>query len=101
MTKFLAAVGVMLCVACGGGEDGPAPAPSAPTQPSSPQPPSSPVDTWSVAGTLVDTVGRQPVSGASIAPSWELASTTTSASGAFQLGAIANPPTTPYKLTVS
>jgi hypothetical protein len=59
------------------------------------------VNTWSVAGTLVDTVTRQPIAGATITPSWELAAVQTGADGRFELGAVANPPTTPYKVTVS
>jgi hypothetical protein len=75
--------------------------PSTPTQPATPVPPPTPVNTWSVAGTLVDTAGRQPIEGATIAPSWDLASVQTGAGGGYELGAVANPPTGPYKLTVS
>jgi hypothetical protein len=54
-----------------------------------------------VAGRLVDTSTRQSVPGAQIAPSWDLAAVTSGADGAYQLGAVANPPSNPYKLTVS
>jgi hypothetical protein len=91
-----------LTIAAGcGGSDRPRPAPTTPTQPSVPQPAPAPAETWSIAGTLVGTTDGQPISGASVAPSWDLGAVTTSASGGFTLGATANPPTTPYKLTVS
>jgi len=49
----------------------------------------------------VDTVGRQPIAAAQIAPSWDLPPVTSAADGAYSLGAIPNPPVTPYKLTVT
>ena len=49
----------------------------------------------------MDTTGRQAIGGATIAPSWDLAAVQTGTDGGYQLGAVANPPTTPYKLTVS
>jgi hypothetical protein len=54
-----------------------------------------------VAGTLVETTVRQPIAGASVTPSWDLAAVQTGTDGAYQLGAVANPPSTPYKVTVS
>ena len=56
---------------------------------------------WSVTGQLVDTVTRQPLAGVQIAPAWELAAVTTAGDGSFTLTATANPPTNPYKLTIS
>src|SRR5262245_52621845 len=88
----------MALVSCGGGGSSPTPAP---TPVPTPTPAPTPTNTWSVAGRLVDTVTQQPIAGAQIAPSWELAAVTTGADGSYQLGAIANPPSTPYKLTVS
>jgi hypothetical protein len=59
------------------------------------------VNNWSVSGTLTDTVASQPIGGATITPSWDLAAVQTRADGSYELGAVANPPTTPYRLTVS
>jgi hypothetical protein len=50
---------------------------------------------------LVETTAQQPVSGARIAPSWDLAAVTSGGDGSYELGAVANPPTSPYKLAVS
>lgn len=100
MKKLVLACAVSAIVSCGGGSGGggsQSPAPSAPTPPPTPQP----INNWSIAGTLVDTVGRQPISGATITPDWSLAAIQTNGDGSYALGAPANPPTTPYKLTVS
>ena len=91
----------LAAVTCGGGSGPQTSTPGTPTQPTPPPAPTQPVNTWSVAGTLVDTVTRQPIAGATITPSWELAAVQTGADGRFELGAVANPPTTPYKVTVS
>jgi hypothetical protein len=99
MKRTALALALLLMIACGGGSQTSTPAP--PTQPTPPPTPPQPVNTWSVAGTLVDTTGRQAVPGATIAPSWDLASVQSGADGGYELGAVANPPTTPYKLTVS
>ena len=96
--RVAAATTLVFLAACGGGSSA-AKAPTAPSAPTPPAPP--PVVGWSVAGVLVDTVGKQPVGGAQLAPSWDLAAVATGADGAFSLGATANPPTTPYRLTVS
>ncbi len=86
-------------LSCGG--DAPAPrTPAAPT-PAPPAAPAQPVNSWSVAGTLLDTVGRQPIAGASVAPTWELAAVQTSSDGSYELAAPASPPTNPYRLTLS
>src|SRR5262245_57034802 len=86
-----------VCISCGGGSST---APS-PTPPPTVTPPPTPTNTWSVAGRLVDTATQQPIAGAQIAPSWDLTPVTTGADGAYQLGAVTNPPANPYKLTVS
>ena len=83
-------------MSCGGGSSSPTP-----TAPATPTVPATPANTWSVAGLVVDTVARQPVAGAQLAPSWALAPVTSAADGAYSLGAIPNPPFTPYKLTVT
>jgi hypothetical protein len=88
----------LVVVSCGGGSS-PAPTPTTPTPPVTPPP--QPTNTWSVSGRLVDTVTQQPIAGAQIAPSWELSAVTTGGDGSYQLGAITNPPSTPYKLAVS
>jgi hypothetical protein len=54
-----------------------------------------------VTGSLVETVTGQPVAGAQIAPTWELAAIATGSDGSFSLGAIPNPPSTPYRLSIS
>ena len=87
----------LFCLSCGGGSRTPA-TPSAPTPP---PPPVAPANTWSVGGRLLDTVSGQPVAGAQIAPAWDLAAVTTDSDGSFSLGAVANPPSTPYRLSVS
>jgi hypothetical protein len=81
---------MFVCAACGGG--GSSPAPSPPTAPSA---------TWSVTGQLVETIGGQAVSGARIAPTWDLAAPTTGADGSFALSSSSNPPTNPYRLSIS
>jgi hypothetical protein len=63
--------------------------------------PVSPTSTWSVAGTIVDTSGRGAIAGAQITPSWELAAVTSGSDGTYSLAAVPNPPTNPYKLTVT
>ena len=57
--------------------------------------------TWSAAGTVVDTVSRSPIAGAEIKPSWDLAPVSSAADGSYLLGALANPPTGPYDVTIS
>jgi hypothetical protein len=99
MRRAAAILFVIGAVSCGG--DDPAPRPSTPTTPTTPTAPTTPTNTWSVSGTLVDTVAHQAIGGATIAPSWDLAAVQTGADGGYELGAIPNPPTTPYKLTVS
>lgn len=49
----------------------------------------------------MDTVTQQAIPGAQVAPSWNLASVASGSDGAYEVGAVANPPSTPYKLTVS
>lgn len=54
-----------------------------------------------MAGSIVDTAGRQPIAGAQITPSWDLAAVTSTADGAYLLGATPSPPFTPYKLALT
>lgn len=90
---------VLLAASCGG--DSPRPSPTQPSTPVTPTVPTQPVNSWSIAGMLVDTVGRQPIGGATIAPAWELGAIQSKADGSYELGAAANPPSTPFKLNIS
>jgi hypothetical protein len=93
--RSLAAVLFLVCfAACGGGSS------PAPTNPTPPTPP-APVAGWSIAGQLVDTADGQPIGGARIAPSWDLAAVTSGGDGAYSLSSSTNPPTNPYRLSVS
>lgn len=93
-------IGAVLPLGCGG--DGPVPRPTAPTAPTTPTPPPAPEPAgWSVAGQLVDTTGRQPVAGAQITPTWDFPAVTTGPDGAYELSATANPPSTPYRLSIT
>jgi hypothetical protein len=49
----------------------------------------------------VETVGGLAVSGARIAPTWDLAAVTTGADGSYSLSSASNPPTNPYRLSIS
>ena len=92
--RLYAAAALLGAVGCGGSSSG------TPTTPSAPAPPPVPVNTWALAGTVVDTVGRQGISAASVAPSWDLGPVSADAAGGYMLTAVASPPN-PYKLTVS
>ena len=94
VAAVIAVIGILSCSS----ESSP---PTQPTPPATPAPPVRPVVGWSVSGTLVDTAGRQAIPGATITPSWDLAAVQTGSDGAFELGAVANPPTTPYKVSIS
>ena len=95
--KIVGAIALVVAASCGGGS----PSPAAPSTPVTPVTPAAPTNTWSVAGRLVETIGRRAIEGAQIAPAWDLPPAIAGGDGAFQLGAVANPPSTPYKLTVS
>jgi hypothetical protein len=82
--------------ACGGGST-----PSTPTTPTAPVTPAPPATGWSVAGQLVDTVDGQPIGGARIGPTWDLAAVTSAGDGAYSLASSTNPPTNPYRLAIS
>jgi hypothetical protein len=100
MRRISLGLALFVLSSCGGDSS----RPTQPTQPSTPVAPAQPppvVNSWSVTGTLVDTVGRQPIAGATIAPSWEMAAVQSGTDGAYELGAAANPPSTPYKLSIT
>lgn len=49
----------------------------------------------------METVGGQAVSGARIAPTWDLVAVTSGADGSYSLSSATNPPTNPYRLSIS
>lgn len=94
----------LLASACGGSKSSPASGGTSSgggTSPTSPTPaPSTPL--WSISGSVSDTTSHAAVGGATITPSWSLPAVTAGAGGEFSLGSsTANPPTTPYDLSVS
>jgi len=94
----LVVVALLWSITCGGNSSsGGSSTPTTPT----PTVPTTPTNTWSVAGRVVDTTGQQPISGAQITPSWDLAAITSGSNGTYALSAVANPSTNPYKVTVS
>ena len=60
-----------------------------------------PTNTWSAAGQIVALGTTQGVGGATVTPGWSLAPVTADGQGNYQLGDVANPPSTPYPITVS
>ena len=92
-----AALACVLATACSGGSS----KPSTPTTPTPPTTPTTPTNSWSISGSVRETVGGAPIANARIAPSWALGSVNAGADGGYQLGAATNPPTTPYDLTIS
>ena len=97
MRRALAAVVLFGVLSCGGGGAS-RPSPTPPTAPPA-APPA--VTGWSVSGTLVETTSRRPIPGATIAPTWDLAAIQSGSDGAFELAATTNPPTAPYRLSIS
>jgi hypothetical protein len=84
-------------VACGGSGSTPQP----PTTPSPPSTPVTPTNTWSAAGRITAVGSGQAVAGATLTPGWSLAPVTADAQGFYELGAVANPPSTPYPVSIS
>ena len=92
-------VTLLLASACGGDTSSSSSAGGGTTTPTSPTPATP---RWSITGTVTDTTSRAAIGGATITPSWSLAAVTTGAAGDFSLGSTAaNPPVTPYDLSVS
>lgn len=97
-TRRLAIVLSLLVVASCGGGSHPSPPPTTPTPAPAPTPP---VNTWSITGRVTALDSGAPVAGATVTPGWSLASVTTDDAGTYQLGDVANPPTTPYPVAIS
>ena len=93
-----AAATLALSLACGGRGGS---TPSTPTTPTTPNTPTTPVNTWSAAGQVTAVGSGQAVGGATITPGWALPAVTADAQGFYELGAVANPPSTPYPVAVS
>ncbi len=92
---LLATAGILLFTAgCGGSSssDGG----STPTGPSN-----NSSYRWSIAGSVVDTAGRQGVGGATVRPAWNLAPVSTKGDGSYLLGSDGVLPSNPSKLTIS
>jgi hypothetical protein len=85
---------MLMTAACGGSSS--SESSSSPTGPSS-----SSSYRWSIAGSVVDTVGHQGVGGATVKPAWNLAAVSTNGDGAYLLGSNGVMPSNPSKLTVS
>lgn len=98
LNRSLAAAALFVLASCGGGST-----PAAPSSPAAATPatPSNPVDTWSAAGIVTALDSAAPIAGATLTPGWSLAAVTTDASGAYKLGDVSNPPTTPYPVTLT
>jgi hypothetical protein len=100
MPAFARVSAAVLCLsvvaACGGkGSNG------STTTPTTPSTPTTPTNTWSAAGQIVANGTGQGVGGATVTPGWSLAAVTADAQGNYQLGDVANPPSTPYPVTMS
>src|SRR3954452_25002167 len=80
--------------ACGGGSTPAAPSTTSVTPP-------APSNNWSAAGRISATGTSQTVGGATLTPGWSLAAVTADGQGNYQLGDVANPPSTPYPVSVS
>jgi hypothetical protein len=96
---FFVVAALISVIACGGSKNSSTSAP--PSSPAGPSPTPQPTTNWSIAGTLVDTAAGQPLGGARIQPTWDLAAVETGGDGSYQLGSAVNPPTTPYGLSIS
>lgn len=87
-----------IVTACGGGGGRP---PASPTPPPAAPAPVTPTNNWSAAGRITAVRTDQGVGGATITPGWALPPVTADAQGFFELGAVANPPSTPYPVAIS
>ena len=89
-------LGCALSASCGGsGTHASGPSPTPPTTPT------TPANTWSAAGQIVANGTTQGIAGATMTPGWTLAAVAADGQGNYTLGDVANPPTTPYPVSVS
>jgi Matrixin len=86
----------LIVSSCGGGGRSTAPTPQPP-----PPPRTTPTNTWSAAGQVVALRTSQGVGGATLTPAWSLPAVTADEQGNYELGDVANPPSTPYPVTVA
>jgi hypothetical protein len=105
---YLSIVGVrrLLLVSCtaavlAGCNGSRASTPAAPSAPTTPATPATPTNTWSAAGQIVATTTAAGVGGATVTPGWSLAAVTADGNGNYQLGDVANPPSTPYPVALT
>src|SRR6188508_1695669 len=97
--RAVAVASLLFVVSCGGGSS---PTPSNNITPApTPTPTPTPTNTWSAAGRIVATGTAQGIGGATVTPGWSLAPVNADALGNYQLGDVANPPSTPYPVTLS
>jgi hypothetical protein len=61
----------------------------------------TPTNTWSAQGQVTALGTGQGIAGATLTPDWPLAAVTADGQGNYQLGDAANPPFTPYGVSVS
>lgn len=94
------AVALVLAAACGGGGSSTLRIPTTPTMPAPPAP-STPTYTWSAEGQIVALGSAEGVGSAVVTPGWSLPAVTADAQGNYQLGDVADPPSTPYPVTLS
>lgn len=99
---LLTGVVIAFAVSCGGSSSRTPSAPSSPTTPTTPTPaPTTPTNTWSAAGQVTAVGTGQGIGGATLTPGWSLPPVVADAQGFYELGAVANPPSTPYPVSVS
>jgi hypothetical protein len=90
---------IVVAGACGG--NSPSSSTSGSSTPSRPTQPTTPTNTWSAAGQIVANGSSQGIGGATVTPGWSLAAVTADGQGNYQLGDVANPPSTPYPVSFS
>lgn len=96
-----ACVGLFLATIACGGSGGSSSTPTTPTTPTPAPTPTPPANTWSAAGQITALGTTQGVGGATLTPGWSLAAVTADGQGNYHLGDVANPPSSPYPVSVS
>lgn len=91
---------LVLASGCGGG-GGNRPPGTGPVTPTTPTTPTTPANTWSASGQVTALGTSLGVGGATITPGWALAAVTADGAGNYELGDVANPPLTPYPVSIS